>query len=70
MHGSMVQARVENGQIKLPEHVQLPENTLVYVVIPAPARPMAYMGSPRLAHPEQAADFQMEVIEGASDASV
>jgi predicted DNA-binding antitoxin AbrB/MazE fold protein len=28
------EATVENGVIKLPEHVQLPEKTRVYVVIP------------------------------------
>jgi hypothetical protein len=70
MHGTTLQGRVENGQIKLPDHVQLPDNTLVYVVIPASTKPASYVASPRLAHPEQAADFELEVVEGTSDAGV
>lgn len=66
MNETVLQARVENGQIKLPEHVTLAENALVYVVIPDPARPTAFIGSPRLAHPEQAGDFELEVVEGPS----
>lgn len=68
MHETMFQGRVENGQIKLPAGVQLPENAVVYVVIPETGRPPAYVGSPRLVHPEQAADFSMEVVEGPCDA--
>lgn len=70
MHETMFQGRVENGQIKLPAGVQLPEDAVVYVVIPGTARPLAYVGSPRLVHPEQAADFQIEVIEDPSDARI
>jgi hypothetical protein len=62
---------VENGQIRLPAKVQLPEKAKVYIVIPdVEARPVAYIGSPRLAHPEQAEDFKKEVIEEASDANL
>jgi len=58
------EATVENGIIKLPVHVQLPEKTRVYVVIPGvDVQSAYYAGSPRLAHPEQAADFVKEVIE-------
>jgi hypothetical protein len=55
---------VENGQIRLPDEVTLPEHTKVYVVIPAleSARP-SRIYSPRLADPEQAADFVMQEIE-------
>ena len=57
---------VENGQIKLPENVHLPERTKVYVVIPDLDPPMALrLRSPRLAHPEQAKDFEMTVIQNA-----
>lgn len=70
MYGTTLQGTVENGQIKLTENVRLPEHTLVYVVIPPTMRPSACVVSPRLAHPEQAADFEMEVIEGTSDAGV
>ena len=59
------EAIVENGQIRLPSTVRLPEKAKVYVVIPGIEVPSAaYIGSPRLARPEQASDFQKEVIEG------
>jgi hypothetical protein len=62
---------VENGQIRLPAAVRLPERTKVYVVIPdVEVQPVAYIGSPRLVHPEQAADFQKEVFEEPSDADL
>ena len=54
---------VQNGVIRLRENVTLPENAKVYVVIPdlEPA-PRAHVYSPRLVHPEQAADFAKEVV--------
>lgn len=59
------EAIVENGQIRLPPSVRLPEKAKVYVVIPGIEAPSAaFIGSPRLARPEQASDFQKEVIEG------
>jgi hypothetical protein len=62
---------VENGQIRLPAAVRLPERTRVYVVIPDfEVQSIAYIGSPRLVHPEQAADFKKEVIEEPSDADL
>ena len=65
------EATVENGVIKLPEHVQLPEKTRVYVVIPGvDVQPTYYVGSPHLVHPEQAADFVKEVIEEHKDAGL
>ena len=65
------EATVENGVIKLPEHVQLPEKTKVNVVIPGvDAQPAYYVGRPRLAHPEQAADFVKEVTEELNDAGL
>ncbi len=54
---------VKNGQIRLPISIRLPEKAKVYVVVPdleAPSAP--YIGSPRLAYPEQAADFEKEVV--------
>jgi hypothetical protein len=51
--------------------VRLPEKATVYVVIPSVEVPQAsYLGSPRLVHPEQAADFKKEVIEEMQDDSV
>ena len=65
------EAIVENGQIRLPSTVRLPEKAKVYVVIPGIEVPSAaYIGSPRLARPEQASDFQKEVIEGDLDAGL
>jgi hypothetical protein len=64
-----LQGIVENGQIRLPANIRLPENTIVYVVIPGAETPRIVRVSPRLAHPEQAADFTMVVTE-AHDAGV
>jgi hypothetical protein len=65
MKVTAVEGTVENGQIKLPANVHLPENTKVYVVIPGvEAVSTPYIGSPRLVHPEQVTDFTKEVGEG------
>jgi hypothetical protein len=54
---------VENGQIRLEPKVRLPEHTKVYVVVPEiEVKHSARVFSPRLAHPQQSADFKMEVI--------
>ena len=62
---------VKNGQIRLRDNVQLPEDTQVYVVIPdfAPL-PRARVPSPRLVRPEQAADFIKQVVPATDDAGV
>ena len=71
MGATTIEGVVENGQIRLPAAVRLPERTKVYVVIPdVEVQPVAYIGSPRLVHPEQAADFQKEVIEEPLDADL
>jgi hypothetical protein len=71
MKAATFQGTVENGQIRLPAGVRLTEKAKVYVVIPdVEIPPFAYIGSPRLAHLEQAADFEKEVIEEIKDASV
>src|SRR5262249_53529628 len=62
---------VENGQIRLRDPVTLPERTKVYVVIPeVETVPQAHVYSPRLVHPEQAADFAKQVIEVSADAKL
>lgn len=54
---------VVNGQIKLPDNLRLPEQTKVYVVIPSMSEPgLIRFMSPRLARPEQAADFQKTIV--------
>jgi hypothetical protein len=62
---------VENGQIRLPAGVRLPDKAKVYIVVPdVEVQPVTYIGSPRLAHPEQIADFQKEVVEESHDAGL
>ncbi len=62
---------VKHGQIQLKTNVRLPEQTKVYVVVPdVQIEQRARIFSPRLAHPEQAVDFEMQVIEESPDASV
>jgi len=62
---------VEHGQIRLKAGVRLPEKTQVYVIVPdVQIKQSARISSPRLAHPERVADFELEVIEEPSDASV
>lgn len=71
MKSTMLVGKVENGQIKLVENVRLPNNGLVYVVArDASATDVPQIASPRLAHPEQAGDFELEVVEGTADAGV
>jgi len=58
---------VENGQVKLPENVRVPERTKVYVVVPGVDQPHSFrLMSPRLAHTEQAKDFEKLVISNAN----
>lgn len=62
---------VVNGQIRLAETVRLPEQAKVYVVVPSVGEEaLVHAGSPRLKHPEQAADFTMEVAEESRDAGL
>jgi len=70
------EAIVENGQIKLAGVVRLPEHTKVYVIVPGDTEPgdiqrgRFHVSSPRLARPEQAADFVKEITEEAANAGV
>lgn len=65
------EAIVKNGQIRLPVDVRLPEHARVYVVVPGvEIAPAAQVASPRLVHPEQAVDFNLEVVEEGGDATV
>jgi hypothetical protein len=62
---------VDGSQIRLPAGVRLPDKARVFVVVPdLEIRPVAYIGSPRLAHPEQIPDFNKEVVEENQDASL
>ena len=54
-----IEGIVENGAIRLREKVSLAENTRVYVIVAEGATvPTAQIRSPRLAKPEQAAEFR------------
>ncbi len=57
------EATVENGQIKLPEPLHLPDHTKVLVVVPGTEPLTPRISSPRLVHPEQASDFIKEVVK-------
>ena len=55
---------VENGRIRLLPDIQLPDNTKVYVIVPEiQIEQVVKIFSPRLLHPEQVADFKLEVFE-------
>ena len=56
---------VEQGQIKLNSDVRLPDGTKVFIVVPdiEIEETGVHLHSPRLARPEQAADFKMEIVE-------
>ena len=55
---------MEDGQIRLPPDVRLPDHTIVYILIPdARTPPRPHIATPRLLHPERATELQMEVIE-------
>lgn len=60
---------IENGHVTLPENVSIPEKTRVYVLVPdGETYPAPTIASPRLAHPEQAKDFETQIIEETTDA--
>jgi hypothetical protein len=66
-----LEAVVEGGPIRLPNDVRLPDQTKVYIVIPGiQVERAGRIASPRLARPEQAADFVLEVSEAEADAGV
>jgi hypothetical protein len=60
---------VKNGRIRLAEDVRLPELTRVVVVVPETpvSTPTANIASPRLAFPEDAQDFVLEVVDLSDD---
>jgi hypothetical protein len=59
------EAVIENGQVRLPEGVVLPERQLVFVVVPtAVGLTVQKLPGVRLANPDDAAKFEMKVIWG------
>jgi hypothetical protein len=62
---------VDHGQIRLKTNVHLPEKTKVYIIVPdMQVEQITHIVSPRLAHPEQAVDFKLEVVEDSPNASL
>jgi len=62
---------IENGHVKLPLNVGIPEKTRVYVLVPDTENLSApHVASPQLANPEQVKDFDKRVIEDTTDANV
>jgi hypothetical protein len=63
MSVATIEGIIENGQVRLPPGTQLPEQAKVFVVIPGLVQSAVRVAvySPRLAHPEQAADFVKRV---------
>ena len=56
---------IENGQIRLPAGVVLPERKVVYVIVPgSDAPPERAQAGFRLAKPADAAKFEMKVAWG------
>ena len=68
MNVATYEAVVENGQVRLPEGANLPENAKVYVVVPGLAeKVVTHVYSPRLLYAEQAVDLIKEVIQESPD---
>jgi hypothetical protein len=66
-----IEGVVENGAIRLQKGVQLPERTKVFVIVAEPdVCPSARIWSPRLANPEQAAEFRKQVLEAPTNAKI
>jgi hypothetical protein len=62
---------IENGRVTLPPNTDIPDKTRVYVLVPgAETQPTLHVATPRLVHPEQAKDFEMQVTEDTADASL
>ena len=66
MSALTVEGIVKDGQIKLDPKFRLPEGAKVYVVVPGIhdsdiEQHQPHLHSPRLKHPEQASEFDMDI---------
>lgn len=62
---------VENGKVKLPADAGIPEKTRVFVLIPTiEIQSGSNIASPRLVNPEQAKDFEKQIVEDTNDATL
>jgi hypothetical protein len=65
------EATVLGGRVVLPDDAHIPDNTRVYVVVPATEdAERVRILSPRLAHREDSVDFMMKVVLEDDDARV
>ena len=64
MFGKTYEGMIINGQVRFSEQVQFPERSRVLVIVPEEDPPRTgHVYTPRLARPEKAKDFAMEVEE-------
>ena len=65
MSVTTIEGVIENGQVRLPMGVVIPERKIVYVIVPGSDAPLerAHAGF-RLANPADAAKFEMKVAWG------
>lgn len=62
---------IENGRVRLPSNVGIPEKTRVYVLVPDTENfTVPYCASPHLANREQSKDFEKRIIEDTTDADL
>jgi hypothetical protein len=62
---------VENGRVILPPNTDIPDKTPVYVLVPDMEMQRTFrVMSPRLAHPEQAKDFEKQIVENTPDGKI
>ena len=62
---------VENGHVRLPPDIQIPDETRVYVIVPdLDTQRTVHILSPRLVDRRQAKDFVKQVIEETPNASL
>ncbi len=71
MNAGYYEGVIENGRIHVLGDVELPEQATVTIVIHEGSdRPVVHIYSPRLAHQEDAARFELEVVEEPPNARV
>ena len=64
MFGRTYEGMIINGQVRFSEQVELPERSRVLVTVPEKDQHLTgHVYTPRLAQPEKAKDFAMEVEE-------
>jgi hypothetical protein len=69
MKETTYEATVQDGRVVLPADAHIPDNTRVYVVVPASNdADRVRMMSPRLVHRDEAQDFTMQVEREGDDA--